>query len=241
MFPLDTCTAHLQSAVEAEYDVGALIVAMRAAPEVIRPVVMKYVITAELSFIDALEAVFTKGKGGFWQRFARTSFGDGVRTGRKDFETLKSSLTPVLRNTVRNRGAAHKDHYFVETEAEMMRALNSTEPARLFNMARRLVDTLAGNPVWTWGYSRSGGGICGVLAGCARPIDHGVVHGVADAFGTRGYTRLTPEVLVEEREFESLQAATAWAESLDYEQIMALDGEPSNTALNPTGADAPAG
>ena len=137
---------------------------MRSSPEAIRHIVMKYVIVAELTFLDALESVFASGKGEFWRRAPKTSrLGKEVREYRRDFEVLKSQIGPALRDTVRNRGAAHKDRLFVETEAELMRTLNSKEPGRLFQMGRGVLDLLASKPIWTWGYSRTVNQIGGVV------------------------------------------------------------------------------
>jgi len=207
---------------------------MRSSPVTIRHIVMKYVIVAELTFLDALESVFASGKGEFWRRVPKTShLGREVREFRGDFEALKSSISPALRDTVRNRGAAHKDRLFVETEAELMQTLSSKEPGRLFQMGRGVLDMLASKPIWTWGYSRTVNRIGGILGTCSRPTQREpTVVEFGDGFGMRGFHGLHPDSAVEEREFDDLTGANCWADSLDLASL--VDGEPSNKALNPT-------
>ena len=55
----------------------------------------------------------------------------------------------------------------------------------------------------------------------------------------RGFHGLHSDSAAEEREFDDLRVANAWANSLDFAAL--VDEEPSNPALSPTGADSPAG
>ncbi len=221
MFPLGECTAYFQSAVEAEIDVCSLILAMRYSPENIQHIVKKYVIVAELTFIDALESIFTKGKGEFWQRAPKTTtLGKEVIEYRREFERIKKSIGPGLRRTVRNRGAAHKDRFFVETEAEMMRTLNSKEPGHLFQLGRGILDLLASKPIWTWGYSRAENRIGGRLGMCSRPAQCESAAEPSDGFGTRGFHRLHCNFIMDELEFKYLRKANDWANTLDFASLV---------------------
>jgi len=226
MIPLDHCTRQFQSVCEAEYDVVVLLQAMRLSPTPQRFVVKKYVIVAELAFLDELK--------GMWEvlrkRLSAEEFRN-LKAKKKDFDRELSLIEGSLHRSVRNRSAAHKELLSVESEREMMAIINSDSAGRVFRLARGVLDHLAGLPIWVWAWpADTAGGVFAVHGTCWRPaLQEEVLWD--DGFDCRlAEERLTPCDVSDRQRFSSLAEAKTWAEQLDFTTLPPAGTLPSRMA-----------
>lgn len=210
MFPLGKMAGLLQAAREAETDVYVLLVAAKQLSQQFPLIVMKYVVVAELAFVDVVRDLSNR----FMARHSSSldpERVDGIRRLKKTFTRTLNSIDRRLRDHVRNLVSAHREQQTVESVHETHSVLRDPAVPALFHSARALLDALEDTPVWAWGYS-SGDGVVGLLCSkieVRKPSPHLVC-----GFEIRVGDRSGEIVSAEEVEFEDLSAATEWATSV---------------------------
>lgn len=201
-------TGLLQAAREAEKDVYLLLVAAGQLPEQFSWVVMKYVVVAELAFVDVVADLSSRFVAHHASRLDADAVAE-IRALKKTFNRTLNGVEKRMRDHVRNLVSAHRAQQTVESVRETHSALRDPTVPALFHAARALVDALEDRPVWAWGYS-SGSGVVGLLCSKVevRKASPHRVHGFELRVGDGSAAILAAQEL----EFPSLAAATEWSE-----------------------------
>jgi hypothetical protein len=207
MFPLGKMAGSLQAAREAETDVYLLLVAARQLPQQFPWVVMKYVVVAELAFVDVVRDLSDRFMAQHSSHLDPERVSE-IRALKKTFNRTLNGIEKRLRDHVRNLVSAHRKQQTVESVRETHSVLRDPAVPALFHSARTLLDALEDTPVWAWGYS-SGNGVTGLLGSMIevrKPSPH-LIYG----FEIRVGDRSGEVVSAEEVAFDSVTAAKEWA------------------------------
>jgi len=190
--------------------VYVLLVAAKQLPNEFPWVLMKYVVVAELAFVDVVRNLSAQFMAQHAPRLDADRVNE-IRGVKKTFDRAFNGIEKRLRDYVRNIVSAHRHQQTVQSIHETHAVLRDPALPALFHSARTLLDALEDTPVWAWGYT-SVNGIVGLLCSniaVRKPSPH-LVYGFEIRVGDRSGS-IVP---AEELEFDSLSAATVWAEAV---------------------------
>jgi len=129
----------LQAGREAEADVYVLLVAAKQLPNEFPWVLMKYVVVAELAFVDVVRNLSAQFMAQHAPRLDADRVNE-IRGVKKTFDRAFNGIEKRLRDYVRNIVSAHRHQQTVQSIHETHAVLRDPALPALFHSARTLLD-----------------------------------------------------------------------------------------------------